>query len=817
VTRNGSIAHLERAWATPPGFAGWLSAVNHRVIGVRYMVTSLVFFAIAGIEAAVIRAQLAAPELAVVGPERFNQLFTMHGSSMMFLFAVPFLEGLMIYVVPLMIGARDMVFPRLNAFGYWVYLIAGVALHVSFFAGVAPNAGWFNYVPLSGAGFSPGVNIDFWVTMITFLEVAALVAAVEIIVTIFRQRAPGMSLARMPIFVWASLVTAFMIVFAMPALVVASLLLGLDRLAGMHFFNIPGGGDPLLWQHLFWYFGHPDVYIMLLPALGIVSSIIPVFARRSIVGYRLHVFAIVAIGFVSFGLWVHHMYAAGLPLVGMNFFAAASMSIAIPSAIQIYSWIATLWRGAPRLEPPLLFAMGFLVLFILGGITGVMIASVPFDWQVHDTYFIVGHFHYVLVGGVVFPIFGAIYFWFPKITGRMPSARLGRWHFWLMFVGFNLTFFPLHIVGLQGMPRRVYTYQLEVDWGAMNAVATAGAALMALAVALFFLNVFRSVRRGAEAGPDPWGADTLEWSTSSPPPSWNFRMIPVVRGRSPLWEGPPPDAPVPELAWRTALAAPDGPRRETPITTALDAHPDHVAHLPGPSVWPLWTALAVTVSFLGALMNLWLVPFGGLLTGLCLLGWHRTHAREPLPPPPGRSATWSGIALFVVIEGVAIGSLLVSYYYLRLGAPAWPPTGIEPPPLALPALALALLLGSVVPVAMAERAARRGRLDAPTRLLPVAAAGVLGYGVLTTLELVRHPFRWWANAYGSVVFTISGYQVLHAIVLVLFGAAVWASWRRGVAARRERAALEALALYWYFVAGVSIPVFATVELAPWLL
>jgi cytochrome c oxidase subunit I+III len=823
-----SLATLERAWASPTGFGPSLSAVNHRVIGTRYMVTSLVFFAVAGVEALVIRAQLAAPELGIVGPELYNQLFTMHGSTMMFLFVVPFLEGLGIYLVPLMIGARDMVFPRLNAFGYWVYLVAGVALHISFLAGAAPHSGWFNYVPLTGRGFSPGIAIDFWVTMITFLEVAALVAAVELIVTIFRQRAPGMSLDRMPLFVWAMLVTSFMIVFAMPALVVASLLLGLDRFAGMHFFDVAGGGDPLLWQHLFWYFGHPDVYIMLLPALGVVSTIVPALSGRPIAGYRLHVVAFVTIGFVSFGLWIHHMYATGLPIMGMNFFVAASMVITIPSGIQIVSWIVTLWRGTPRLEPPLLFVVGFILLFVLGGITGIMIASVPFDWQVHDTHFIVAHFHYVLFGGVVFPIFAAAYFWFPKLTGRRLRAGLGRLHFWLTFVGFNLTFGTLHVAGLQGMPRRVYTYPAEVAWTAANALASAGAALMGLGVLLFFVNLALSARRGEPAGENPWGASTLEWSVASPPPAWNFQTIPVVRGREPLWESPPPEAAAPELGWRSALAHPDVPRRETPITTALDAEPDHLAILPGPSPWPLWTALAVTVAFAGAMLDLWLVPAGGLLTGLCLLGWHRRpRERDPIAAPHaagmlpaaarGRSVVWSGMAVFVLIEATGASALLVSYFYLRLGVERWPPPGVELPSLTAPSIALVLLLASVVPMALAERAARRDRGARPLLLLPAAALGALGYAALTVWELSTLPFRWHHHAYGSIVFTVSGYQVLHAIVILALAAVLWVGWRRDGPSPRGRAGLEALALYWYFVAGSSALVFVAVELSPWLL
>ena len=616
---------LSAVWAPPKGIWRFLTAVNHRVVGLRFMVTALVFLLLAGAEAVAIRLQLAQPMLGILSPEAYNQAFTMHGSTMMFLFAVPFLEGLAIYLVPLMVGAREMAFPRLNAFGYWVYLIAGVSLYGAYLFGYAPDSGWYNYVPLTGIGFRPGVNIDFWVTMITFLEVSALVAAVEIIVTVLKHRAPGMSLDRMPVFVWAILITSFMIVFAMPALMLTSLMLALDRMAGFHFFNAAAGGDPLLWQHLFWFFGHPDVYIMLLPAVGVVSTVIPVFCRRPLAGYTLVVVSALAIGILSFGVWVHHMYTVGFAFVGLSFFAAASMLITIPSAIQIFAWIATIWNGRlHEIATPMLFSLGFIVLFVLGGITGIMIAAVPFNWQIHDTYFIVAHFHYVLVGGSVFPIFAAIYFWFPKVVGRRLDERLGSWHFWLFFIGFNVAFFPMHIIGFEGMPRRVYTYLPGLGWDGLNFLSTVGALVMAGGMVVFVWNLVASWRGGAPAGPDPWGGNTLEWSTSSPPENYNFLLVPIVRGRNPLWEDPSPWEPSLETRprWLAELSEAPDLRRDQVVTSAVTAEPEGRAIMPRPSLWPLWLALALTVSFLGAIATLYLVPVGLALAFVALVGWH---------------------------------------------------------------------------------------------------------------------------------------------------------------------------------------------------
>jgi cytochrome c oxidase subunit 1 len=618
-------ATLTRTWSPPPGVLGWLLQVNHRAIGKRFIVTAFVFFVLGGLEALVMRLQLGGPERGLVDADTYGQLFTMHGTTMMFFFAVPVVEGLFIYLVPLMLGTRDMAFPRLNAFGYWVYLIGGAVLYGAFFLGAAPDAGWFSYVPLADRTHSPGIRVDLWATMITFVEVSALVAAVEIIATIFKQRPPGMSINRMPLFVWAALVTAFMIVFAMPAVVSGSILLALDRTAGTWFFEPSGGGAPLLWQHLFWFFGHPEVYIILVPALGMVASIVTASAQRPMFGYTAIALAMTAIGIASFGLWVHHMFATGLPALGAAFFTAASILIAVPSGVQIFCWTGTLWGSRPRVTVPLLYVFGFVFLFVIGGITGVMVASVPFDQQVHDSYFVVAHFHYVLIGGMVMPLFGAVHFWFPKLTGRLLSDRAGALGFWLLMAGFNVTFFPMHQLGFLGMPRRVYTYLAASGWEGLNLTATVGAFVITAGVLVNAGNVLVSLRRGAPAPANPWGADTLEWGTTSPPPQYNFDAIPVVEGRYPMWERQASgESPV--------VVGLSDTRREVLLTTLLDARPDGVAVLPAGSLWPLALALSVAVAFLGTVWSLWWVPVGAALAFASLVGWHWPRDEERTPP-----------------------------------------------------------------------------------------------------------------------------------------------------------------------------------------
>jgi cytochrome c oxidase subunit 1 len=610
-----AAARLAHVWGTSRGIISALATVDHKIIGRRYIITAFVFLLLAGVNAIIMRVQLAGPENRVVGPDLYNQLFTMHGTTMMFLFAVPVMQAFAVYLVPLMVGTRNTAFPRMTAFAYWIYLFGGVMVYVVFFLRIGPDAGWFSYTPLAGPEYSPGKRSDFWAQLITFTEVSGLLVSIDIITTIFKLRAPGMTLARMPLFVWAMLVTAFMILFAMPAVMLASTMLIMDRLIGTHFFNPAEGGDALLWQHLFWFFGHPEVYFIFIPGLGFISAIVATFARRPVFGYPAMVLSLIATGFFAFGLWVHHMFATNVPELGKAFFTAMSLMIAIPSATQIFCWIATLWKGRLNVTTALLFVLGFFFILVIGGLTGLILGSSALDLQMHDTYFVVAHLHYVLIGGAVFPLFGAWYYWFPKITGRLMDERLGSWNFWLFFIGFNVAFYPMHHLGIAGMPRRVYTYPAEMGWGALNLLSTLGAAMIVASVLLFIVNAVRSRAHGVRASDNPWGASSLEWATASPPPSCNFPAIPVVASREPLWDAAASESQPTRV---TGLAT---YMRETLATTVLDARPDHRYTSPSPTLWPFVTAIATAVMFVWSIFSPWAVVWGSIPIAIGLTIW----------------------------------------------------------------------------------------------------------------------------------------------------------------------------------------------------
>ncbi|GIG90467.1 cytochrome c oxidase subunit I [Plantactinospora endophytica] len=621
-----AMAALDSHWAAAPTLRNWFATVDHKRIGRRYLVTAALFFGFAGASALAMRTQLAGPEAGVLSAREYNQLFTMHGTAMIFLFSTPMLFGFGNFLVPLMIGTRDMAFPRLNAFGYWVFLFAGLFMWASVPAGAAPNGGWFAYVPLTDERHTPGLHLDVYTLGLLFLGISTTAGAINFIVTALKLRAPGMSLNRVPIFVWAIVATAFMVLFALPVLNLDNALLFLDRRFDTRFFEPERGGNVLLWQHLFWIFGHPDVYIIVMPALGIVSAVLPVFCRRGIVGYPLVVFSIVAIAIISFGVWVHHMFATGLPQLSYGFFSAASTVITIPSGLQIFAWLATMLFGRIVLSVPFLFVVGFLVTFVIGGFTGVMFALTAFDQQTTDTYFVVAHFHYVLFGGAVFPILAGIYYWLPKITGRMFDARLGRWAFWLVFLGMNLTFFPMHVSGLLGMPRRVYTYSGGLGWDALNVLATVGAYVLAVGLLLVAIGVVHALRRGDPAPDDPWGGDSLEWATSSPPKPYNFAVIPRVRSLHPVWDPATAESTGPGADEDRILA--EG--RRTLFTSEFDGRPERAVEMPEETLKPLVAAVGLLVLFLGLLFAwYWIAAGSGALVAGTLATWLWPPHRAP--------------------------------------------------------------------------------------------------------------------------------------------------------------------------------------------
>ncbi|GHO43715.1 cytochrome c oxidase subunit I [Ktedonospora formicarum] len=536
----------------------WLTTTDHKKIGIMYMVTAFFFFLVGGLEALLIRTQLAEPNGKVISPETYNQIFTMHGTTMIFLFVMPMMAGFGNYVVPLMMGARDMAFPRMNAFGYWILLFGGVFLQASFLFNAAPNGGWFMYAPLSlskeACGVhaytcTPGMNADFWILGTTLLGISSITGSLNFVVTILKMRAPGMSINRIPLFSWMIMVMSFLLLFALPSLTVASVMLLLDRHLGTHFYQYAYGGDPLLWQHLFWSFGHPEVYILILPAFGITSEVLPVFSRKPIFGYTFIAWSGVAIGFLSFTVWAHHMFAVGLPPVAQAFFASSTALIALPTAVKIFNWLGTIYKGKLVLKAPMIFSLGFIAMFLIGGLNGAALAVVPFDYQVTDSYFVVSHIHYVLFGGSVLAIFAGIFYWFPKMTGKLMSETLAQVQFWLLLIGMNLAFFPMHLLGLLGMPRRVYTFPGDLGWNELNLMSTVGAFMIGVGVMVFVFNFIKSLRSGKEAGSDPWDAFTLEWDTASPPKKYNFLTIPVVRSRRPFY-----DKKNPEIAdWKSAI------------------------------------------------------------------------------------------------------------------------------------------------------------------------------------------------------------------------------------------------------------------------
>ena len=829
---------FERIWRQPSGLIGLLRTVDNIPIAQRYMATGFAFFALGGVLALLMRLQLGRPDNTFLDAETYNQLFTMHGTTMMFLFVIPFIEALANYILPLLLGTRDLPFPRLTALSYWTYLFGGILLYSSFLFGVAPDGGWFAYVPLTNKQWSPELNLDFWDIALSVAEVAAMGAAAEMIVAVLRMRAPGMSINRIPVFGWAMLVTAFMIIFGFTPLIVGTAMLELDRKGLTSFFVPESGGDPLLWQHMFWVFGHPEVYIMFLPAVGIVTQIVQVFSRRPVVSYTLVVVALIATGFLSFGLWAHHMFTTGLSPLAMGYFAAASTVIAIPTGVQVVGWVATLWTGRPLWRTPLLFALAGLVIFVLGGITGVMVASAPFDLQAHDSYFVVAHMHYVLIGGVIFPLFAGLYYWLPKITGRMMGERLGRWSAAVMFVGFNLAFFPMHMSGLLGMARRVYTYPAGIGLEGYNLLSTIGAFAFAAGVLLTVANFVTSLRRGPPAPDNPWNGDSLEWSVSSPPPQAQFGRLPVVRDRHPLWDEQwrqetmrPEETPLSDPDAREDVAQMDHwptTWRGALVVTVTEGRPLAVVHLPRTSIAPFLMSVGLVVLFAALIVDrLPGMAAGAAIIAVSLVLWFRpqeteTNAMEEIGRPgadelplaqagPMSNGYWGTVVLLLILA-TALASIVASYFYLggnaRSGEAGGPMTTLTGP-----AAAAALIVAGAGVALAVVRGIRNGRraVVLPGLLVDLGLAGahlwvlvdaVTGSGLAPA-----------ADGRDSAFAAVAGFQALVSVTLIvmLAVAIVWAM-ARPADARGHATAWNASLVY-YFTAASGVIALSVLYLA----
>jgi cytochrome c oxidase subunit I+III len=816
---KGELAELEEIWR-PPGGIGLLSAVNNTQIGLFYIGAALLFFILAGILALLMRLQLAVPHNDLIEQGTYNQLFTMHGTVMMFLFAVPVVEAIGVLLLPQMLAARDLPFPRLSAFAFWAYFIGGLFFFSSLFFDLAPDGGWFMYPPLTGSQYSPDSNADFWLLGIGFIEISAIAGAIEIIIGILRTRAPGMTLDKMPVFAWSMLVFAGMVVFAFPAIILATILLELERAFQWPFFIAAKGGDPLLWQHLFWFFGHPEVYIIFLPAAGMVSMIVPAMTGVPLVGYRLIVVALVATGFFSFGLWVHHMFATGIPELSLAFFAAASMAVAIPSGIQVFSWIATFASGKLRITVPSLFILGFLAIFVIGGLTGVMVAMVPFDWQVHDSFFIVAHLHYVLFGGLVFPVFAAIYYWTPAVSSRALSERLGRWSFSFQFIGVNVAFFPMHITGLLGMPRRVYTYPEGLGWERYNYISTIGAFIVASGVLVCLVDLarnFRFAQRGS-AG-NVWKAGTLEWL---PNDSYGSRSIPSVNSLEPLWDDPKLCDDV--KAGRYYLPGSATGRRETIITSPVDAVAQYVVQVSGPS-WRSFFAAVFTAAFfmLLTIKFVWLAMIFGVLATAMVIAWMwqtdpgMNHAPVnigggvtlPVYMTGPSSHSWWAMVILLLVAASLFVSLIFSYLYLWTVAPEIWPQGFRKsrPDLFWPSASAAFFIGSSMLMMLAGRFLTHGLRYGtwPLRFGLALAAAMLGAALF--FELYGHwesGLRPADDSYGALVYTftvIEGQLVAAAIIMALYSIA------RDIFGKLSpvrRATLDNTALFWHYTVGQGL-------------
>ncbi|MBI5277338.1 MAG: cbb3-type cytochrome c oxidase subunit I [Burkholderiales bacterium] len=806
----GELEALERAWQPPTGWRRF-TAVNNLQIGPYYLATALAFFVGGGILALLMRVQLAMPDNQVVSATTFNQLFTMHGTVMMFLFAVPVVEAVAVWLLPNMIGARDLPFPRLSAYAFWAYAFGGFAFFCTIFFGASPDGGWFMYPPLTGKEYSPGIGADWWLLGIGFIEISAIAGAIELVVGVLFTRAPGMTLWRMPMFAWAALVTGLMIVFAFPAIIAGTILLELERAFDWPFFIAARGGDPLLWQHLFWFFGHPEVYIIFLPAAGMVSMIVPTMAGTPLVGYRAVAWALVAVGAISFLLWIHHMFTAGLGPWALYLTSAASFAVAIPSAVQVFAWIATFWKGHVKLESPSLFILGFHFNFVLGGLTGVMVAVLPFDWQVHDSYFIVAHLHYVLIGGMVFPLFGALHYWAPLVRGHRMSERLARWTFGLMFAGFNLAFFPMHLSGLAGMPRRVYTYGADVGWTLWNALSTAGAFVFAAGVALCLADFIRTSFRTKQQHGDPWRAFSLEWL---PQENYGTRSIPQVDSREPLWDRPSLKEEVER--GRHWLPGTVFGGRETLVTSPLKAEMRSLFRIAGDG-WMHFIAALGTAGFFLLLTVSMVLPavLCGTVAVAAIMAWLWQLDRPPAAPlaqvgegvsvPAVNDLSRWAMAVLLAVDATIFASLAFAHIHVSMKLDVCPPPGTELPGFGWWAAAL-FALGSTCMAVAVRRMSH----------WPVAAAVVFSSAAFA-VDLAAHAQAGLApshHAWAATVAALLGWQGFHAAIVVLVGGYVVARSLAGALRPDARSTLDNSALLWHYTTVQGIAVVACIRLLP---
>jgi cytochrome c oxidase subunit I+III len=822
--RAAQVRRLEATWSPPSGIRYW-SEVNNSSVGLWYVNTSIAFFLFGGALAVLMRLQLAFPENTLLSAELYNQIFTLHGSVMMFLFAVPIFEAVSILLLPQMLGARDLPFPRLSAYGYWSFLIGGVFVCGSIFFNAAPSGGWFMYPPLTTAGAEAGIGADIWLLGLSFIEIASIAAAVELTVGVLKCRPPGMRISLIPLYAWYILVVAGMILFAFPPLIAGDLLLELERTLDWPFFDPARGGDPLLWQHLFWIFGHPEVYIIFLPSIALVAMIVPTFAQRPIVGYSWIVLAAVGTGFLSFGLWVHHMFTTGLPGISLGFFSAASLAVAIPTGVQIFCFLATLLGGVVVRSVPLMFVFGGFATFILGGLTGVMVAVAPFDFQAHDTYFVVAHLHSVLIGGAVFPLIAGLYYFYPMATGRMLSERLGRVAFWPVFIGFNLTFVPMHFTGLRGLPRRVYTYEPGLGFDTLNLLSSVGALLLAAGFLVVVWDVIRPKTHQPHAPRNPWNAGTLEWLSEMPPKSWGVRSVPEIDSRYPLWTQP---RLIEEVdAGRHYLSDAREGKRETLISTPIDAVPVQCLRVPGASFLPFWAAVFTGGVFILSTFHLWVsAAISGVLALGTIVAWTWTGTAI-IPEKPAKdvgngltlplyasgqaSVGWWAMLITMLGDMAAFIGLVFGYFFYWTVHEEFPPAAVPDPHVGW-AVAAALLAGAAWLLTIgAQRANRIGRHAAFYLLLLGAALCGGGAGAALIEAPVAAGVVPTTHAYAAIVWALVVWTVAHVAAGVVMHLYCVASAAGGRLTSEHDIDIANVTLYWHFMAitfAVTVAVLA---------